>query len=98
MAACSILRGIEYRAPCAGERVCADKLVVVIMRVEASVAIAATHNLSGRSALFCVRERKSTTISVCFIVFWFIKFVIFIIIFICNPVYMCMCKLMLLSE
>jgi hypothetical protein len=38
---CSILRGIECRAHCAGERVCVGKLAVV-MRVEVSVAIAAT--------------------------------------------------------
>ena len=57
MAACSILRGIEYRAPCADERVRADKLDVV-MRVEASVAIAATRNLSGRGASFCARKKN----------------------------------------
>ena len=49
MAVFSILRGIECRAHCAGERVCADKLALV-MRVEVSVAIAATRNSSGRGA------------------------------------------------
>ena len=68
MAAYSILRGTEYRTPCAGERFCANKLVVV-MRVDASVAIAATRNSSGRGASFCVRKRKSAAISVRFLVF-----------------------------
>ena len=61
--------------------VVAGKLVVV-MRVEVSVAIAATRNSSGRGASFCVRKRKSAAISVRFLMFWFIKFDIFIIIFI----------------
>jgi hypothetical protein len=52
------------------------------MRVEVSVAIAATQNSSGRGASFCVRKRKSAAISVRFLMFWFIKFDIFIIIFI----------------
>ena len=97
MAACSILRGIVYRASCAGERVCADELVVV-MRVEPSVAIAATRNSSGRVVSFCVRKIKSAATNVRFVLVWFIKFVIFIIIFISNLVYMCMCNLMLLLE
>ena len=61
--------------------VVAGKLVVV-MRVEVSVAIAATRNSSERGASFCVRKRKSAAISVRFLMFWFIKFDIFIIIFI----------------
>jgi hypothetical protein len=61
--------------------VVAGKLVVV-MRVEVSVAIAATRNSSGRGASFCVRKRKSAAISVRFLMFWFLKFDIFIIIFI----------------
>ena len=61
--------------------VVAGKLVVV-MRVEVSLAIAATRNSSGRGASFCVRKRKSAAISVRFLMFWFIKFDIFIIIFI----------------
>ena len=68
MVACSIMRGIECRAHCAGERVCADKLVVV-MRVDVSVAIAATRNSSGRGASFCVRKRKSAVISMRFLMF-----------------------------
>jgi len=56
VAACSILRGIEYRDPCEGEKVCVDKLVVV-MRIETSVAIAATQNSQGRVTSFCVREK-----------------------------------------
>ena len=86
MAACSILRGIGCRAHCAGERICAAKLAVV-MRVEVSVAIAATRNSSGRGASFCVRKRESgAIISVRFLMFWFIKFDIFIIIFILSIV------------
>ena len=81
MAACSILRGIGCRAHCAGERICAAKLAVV-MRIEVSVAIAAALNSSGRGASFCVRKRKSAAISVRFLMFWFIKFAIFSIIFI----------------
>ena len=81
MASCSILRGIGCRAHCAGERICAAKLAVV-MRVEVSVAIAATRNSSGRGASFCVRKRNSVAICVRFLMFWFIKFYIFIIIFI----------------
>ncbi len=81
MVVCSILRGIECRAHCAGERVCVGKLSVVT-RVEVSVAIAATQNSSGRGALFCVRKRKSGAISVRFLMCWFIKFDIFIMIFI----------------
>ena len=81
MAACSILRGIECRAYCAGERVCVGKLAVV-MRVEVSVVIAATQNSSGRGASFCVRKRKSAAINVRFLMFWFIKFDIFITVFI----------------
>ena len=81
MASCSILRGIGCRAHCAGERICAAKLAVV-MRVEVSVAIAATRNSSGRGASFCVRKRKSAAISVRFLMFWFITFANLIIIFI----------------
>ena len=81
MVVCSILRGIDCRAHCAGERVCVGKLAVV-MRVDVSVAIAATQNSSGRGASFFVRKRKSAAISVRFLMFWFIKFDIFIIIFI----------------
>ena len=81
MAACSIVRGIECRAHCAGEKVCAYKLVVV-MRVEVSVAIAASRNSSGRGASFSVRKGKLAPISVRFLMFWFIKLAIFIILFI----------------
>ena len=49
--------------------VVAGKLVVV-MRVEVSVAIAATRNSSGRGASFCVRK-KTAEISVRFLMFWF---------------------------
>jgi hypothetical protein len=68
VAACSIMRGIEHRAHCARERVCADKAVGV-MRVEVSVAITATRNSSGRAVSFCVREKLSAAISVRFSVF-----------------------------
>ncbi len=81
MAACNILRGIECRARCAGERVCANKLALV-MRVEASLAIAATRNSSGRCASFCVRKRKPAAISVRSRMFYFMKFAICIIILI----------------
>ncbi len=68
MVACSIMRGIECMAHCAKERVCADKAARV-MRVEVSVAIAATRNSWGRAVSFCVREKASAAISVCFSVF-----------------------------
>ncbi len=68
MTTCSVMRGIECRAHCAIERVCANKAVGV-MRAEVSVAIAATRNSSGIDVLFCVREKLSqqlVCVSVCF--------------------------------
>ncbi len=76
MAACSITKGIECRAHCARKRVCADK-AVGIMRVEVSVAIAATRNSSGRAVSFSVREKISAAISVRYSVFLYIEFVFF---------------------
>jgi len=48
-------------ARCAEDRDCAEKLVGV-MRVEMSVAIAATRNSSGRGASFYVRKKKISNI------------------------------------